>query len=129
MNLAPYPWDKRKEGWKMTRITILVACAVFFYCFNPCIALSQPYYAPYLLLWHQSVENQAQIQELQRHLADMRIEIGRLQKDLTSIFELGQRLEEKEISDQKTIKTLLDELSKMQKEIGEIRKKLISQNE
>ena len=113
----------------MTRITILVACAVFIFCFNPRLALSQPYYAPYLLLWHQSVENQTRIQELQRQLADVGIEIGGLQKELTSIFELEQRLEEKEISTQKTLKTLLDELSKMQKEIGEIRKKVIPQNE
>jgi peptidoglycan hydrolase CwlO-like protein len=113
----------------MTRIKIFVACTVFMHFFNPGIALSQPYYAPYLLLWHQSVENQAQIQELQRQLADMRVEIGGLQKDLNSIFELQQRLEELEISNQSMIKTLLDELSKMQKEIGEIRKTLNPENE
>jgi chromosome segregation ATPase len=73
------------------------------------------------------VENQAQIQELQRQLADKRIQIGGLQKDLTSIMELEQRLEEKEKSNQNTLKTLLDELSIMQKEIGEIRKKMIPQ--
>jgi hypothetical protein len=56
-------------------------------------------------------------------------EIGGLQKDLTSIFQLEQRLEELEKSNQNTLKSLLDELSKMQKEIGEIRKKLIPQNE
>ena len=113
----------------MTRIAILVTCAVFIFCFNPPIALSQLYYPPYYQLWLQSVENQAQIQELQRQLTDMRIEIGGLQKDLTSIFELEKRLEELEISNQKTIKALLDEVSKMQKEIGEIRKKLIPQKE
>ena len=113
----------------MTRITILVACAVFMYCFRPAIALSQLYYPPYYQLWLQSVENQAQIQELQRQLADMRVEIGGLQKNLTSIFELQQKLEELEISNQNTIKTLLDELSKMQKEIGEIRKTLNPENE
>jgi predicted nucleic acid-binding Zn-ribbon protein len=99
------------------------------FCFKPAIALSQLYYPPYYQLWLQSVDNQAQIQELQRQLADMRVEIGGLQKDLTSIFELQQRLEELEISNQNMIKTLLDELPKMQKEIGEIRKKLIPQNE
>lgn len=108
----------------MTRITILVACAVFMYFFNPGKVLSQPYYAPYLLLWHQSVENQAQIQELQRQLGEVRIAIGGLQKDLNSIFDLQQRLQELEISNQNTIKTLLDELSKMQREIAEIRKTL-----
>jgi peptidoglycan hydrolase CwlO-like protein len=129
VNLTPYSWDERKEGWKMTRITIIVACAVFIFCFNPPLALSQPYYAPYLLLWHQSVENQAQIQELQRQLADVGIEIGNLRKDLTSIFELLQRLEEREISSQNTIKTFLEELSRMQKEIGEIRQKLVPEKE
>ena len=98
----------------MTRITILVACAVFMHFFNPGIALSQRYYAPYILLWHQSVENQAQIQELQRQLGDVRIAIGDLQKDLNSIFDLQQRLQELAISNQNTIKTLLEELSNMQ---------------
>ena len=119
----------RKEGRKMTRLTILVACAVFFYCFNPRMALTQPYYAPYLLLWHQSVENQARIQELQRQLGDVRLAIGGLQKDLNSIFELQQRLQELEISNQNTIKTLLEELSRMQKEIVEIRRTLNPENE
>ena len=113
----------------MTRLTILVACAVFFYCFNPRMALTQPYYAPYLLLWHQSVENQARIQELQRQLGDVRLAIGGLQKDLNSIFELQQRLQELEISNQNTIKTLLEELSRMQKEIVEIRRTLNPENE
>jgi chromosome segregation ATPase len=113
----------------MTRITILVACAVFIFCFNPPIALSQLYYPPYYQLWLQSVENQAQIQELQRQLVEVGNEIGGLQKDLTSIFDLGKRLEELEISNQNTLKTLSDEFSKMQKEIGELRKKLIPQNE
>jgi chromosome segregation ATPase len=75
------------------------------------------------------VDNQGQIQELQRQLVDMGNEIGGLQKDLTSIFESEKRLEELEISSQNTLNNLLDELSKMQKEIGEIRKKLIPQNE
>ena len=113
----------------MTRITILVSCAVFIFCFDSPIALSQLYYPPYYQLWLQSVENQAQIQELQRQLADAGIEIGGLQKDMTSIFELEKRLEELEISNQNTIKTLLDELSKMQKEIGEIRNRLRPANE
>jgi chromosome segregation ATPase len=113
----------------MTRITILVACAVFIFCFYPPIALSQLYYPPYYQLWLQSVENQAQIQELQRQLVEVGNEIGGLQKDLTSIFDLGKRLEELEISNQNTLKTLSDEFSKMQKEIGELRKKLIPQNE
>jgi hypothetical protein len=115
----------------MIRITTFIAAAVFMHFFNPGIVLSQPqpYYPTYYVLWLQSVENQAQIQGLQRQLADMRIEIGGLRIGLNSIFELQQRLEEKEISNQKTIKTLLDELSKMRKEIGEIRKKLIPQNE
>ena len=113
----------------MTRITILVACTVFMYCFNPRLALSQAYYPPYYQLWLQSVENQAQIQELQRQLAEVRVEIGGLQIDLNSIFDLQQKLEELEISNQNTIKTLLDELSKMQKEIGEIRKTLNPENE
>ena len=108
----------------MTRITRLVACAVFMHFFNPSIALSQPYYAPYLLLWHQSVVNQAQIQELQRQLGEARIAIGGLQKELNSIFDLQQRLQELEISNQNTIKTLLEELSIMQKEIVQIRKTL-----
>jgi len=108
----------------MTRITILVACAVFMHFFNPGIALSQRYYAPYILLWHQSVENQAQIQELQRQLGDVRIAIGDLQKDLNSIFDLQQRLQELEISNQNTMKTLLEELLIMQKEIAEIHKTL-----
>ena len=99
----------------MTRITILVACAVFMYCFKPAIALSQSDYPPDYQLWLQSVENQAQIQELQKQLADMRISIGGLQKDLNSIFELQQRLQELEISNQNTIKTLLEELSKTQR--------------
>ena len=113
----------------MTRIAILVACAVFIFCFNPPIARSQLYYPPYYQLWLQSVENQAQIQELQRQLGDVGVEIGGLQKDLTSVLELEQRLEELEKSNQNTLKTLLDELSKMQKEIGELRKKLIPQEE
>jgi len=129
VNLAPYSWDERKEGWKMTRIKIFLACAVFIFCFNPPIALSQLYYPPYYQLWLQSVENQAQIQDLQRQLADMRAEIGALQRDLTSIFESEKRLEELEIANQNTIKTLLDELAKMQKEIGEIHKTLSPQNE
>ena len=108
----------------MTRITILVACAVFIFCFNPHLALSQPYYAPYLLLWHQNVENQAQIQGLQKQMADLGAEIGGLRKDLTSVSDLLQRLEEKGISSQNTIKTLLEELAKMQEEIGRIRKTL-----
>jgi len=113
----------------MTRITILVACTVFMYCFNPRIALSQAYYPTYYQLWLQSVENQAQIQELQRQLGDVRIAIGGLQKDLNSIFDLQQRLQELEISNQNTMKTLLEELSKMQREIAEIRKTLSPQNE
>ncbi len=113
----------------MTRITILVASAVFMHFFNPGIALSQHYYAPYILLWHQSVENQAQIQELQRQLGDVRIAIGGLQKDLNSIFDLQQRLRELEISNQNTIKTLLEELLKMQTEIAEIRKALSPSSE
>jgi len=108
----------------MTRIIFLVACAVFVHFFNPGIALSQPYYAPYILLWHQSVQNQAQIQELQRQLGDVRIAIGGLQKDLNSVFDLQQRLQELAISNQNTIKTLLEEFSQMQKEIAEIRKTL-----
>jgi peptidoglycan hydrolase CwlO-like protein len=97
--------------------------------FNPGIALSQRYYAPYILLWHQSVENQAQIQELQRQLGEVRAAIGGLQKDLNSIFDLQQRLQESAISNQNTIKTLLEESSKIQKEIAEIRKTLNPQNE
>jgi peptidoglycan hydrolase CwlO-like protein len=112
----------------MTRITILVACAVFMHFFNPDITLSQPLlnYPPptYYELWLQSMENQAQIQELQRQLGDVRTAIGDLQKDLNSIFDLQQRLQELEISNQNTIKTLLEELSNMQKEIAEIRKTL-----
>ena len=91
----------------MTRITILVACAVFMHFFNPDITLSQPLlnYPPptYYELWLQSVENQAQIQELQRQLGDVRIAIGGLQKDLNSIFDLEQRLQELEISNQNTV--------------------------
>ena len=113
----------------MTRITIFLVCAVFIFCFTPPIALSQLYYPPYSQLWLQSVENQAQIQDLQRQLADMRAEIGALQRDLTSIFESEKRLEELEIANQNTIKTLLDELAKMQNEIGEIHKTLSPQNE
>ena len=108
----------------MTRIKILVAFAIFIHFFNPGIASSQPYYAPYLLLWHQSEENQAQIQESQRQLGDVRIAIVGLQKDLNSIFDLQQRLQELEISNQNTIKTLLEELLKTQEEIAEIRKTL-----
>ncbi len=113
----------------MIRIPILIAGAVFLHLFTPRIALSQPYYAPYLLLWHQSVENQAQIQEFQRQLGDVRVAIGDLQKDLNSIFDLQQRLQELEISNQDTIKALLEELSKVQKEIAEIRKTLNPQKE
>ena len=113
----------------MPRITILVACAIFFYCFNPGMALSQTYYAPYLLLWQQSVENQAQIQELQRQMNDVRVAIGGLQKDLNSVIDLQQRLQELEISNQNTIKMLLEELSTMQKEIAEIRKALHPESE
>jgi peptidoglycan hydrolase CwlO-like protein len=115
----------------MARITILVACAVFMNFFNPGITLSQPqpYYPTYYQLWLQSVENRAQIQELQRQLGDVRVAIGGLQKDLNSIFDLQQRLQELEISNQNTIKTLLEELSKMQKEISEIRKTLNPQSE
>ncbi len=112
----------------MARIKIFFACAVFMHFFNPDIALSQPQlnYPPptYYDLWLQSVENQARIQELQRQLGDVRIAIGGLQKDLNSIFDLQQRLQELEISNQNTIKTLLEELSKMQTEIAEIRKAL-----
>ena len=57
------------------------------------------------------------------------IEIGGLQKDLTSLLDLEQRLEDLEKSNQNTFKTLLDELSKMQKEMGELRKKLMPQEE
>ena len=115
----------------MTRIIILLACAVFMHFFNPDVTLGQPqpYYPTYYQLWLQSVESQAQIQELQKQLGEMRAEVGRLRIDLNSIFELQQRLQELEISNQSTIKTLLDELSKTQKEIGELRKKLIPQNE
>jgi len=112
----------------MTRIIILAACAVFLYFFNPDITLSQPLlnYPPptYYELWLQSVQNQAQIQELQRQLGDVRIAIGGLQKDLNSVFDLQQRLQELAISNQNTIKTLLEEFSQMQKEIAEIRKTL-----
>ena len=113
----------------MTRITTLVACAVFLQFFTPCRALPQVYYAPYLLLWHQNVENQAQIRELQGRLGDVRAAIGDLQKDLDSISELQQRLQESGVSNQNKIKTLLEEFSKMQKEIGEIRKALNPQTE
>ena len=113
----------------MTRITIFVACTVLICCFTPRIALSQAYYPTYYQLWLQSVENQAQIQELQRQLGDVRIAIGGLQKGLNSILDLQQKLEELETSNQDTIKTLSGELSKMQKEIGEIRKTLNPQNE
>jgi peptidoglycan hydrolase CwlO-like protein len=115
----------------MTRIKIFVACAVFMHFFNPDITLSQPLlnYPTYYQLWLQSVENQARIQELQRQLGDVRIAIGGLQKDLNSIFDLQQRLQELEISNQNAIKTLLEELSKMQREIAEIRKTLSPQNE
>jgi len=113
----------------MSRMTILVACAVFIFCFNPPTALSQLYYPPYYQLWLQSVENQGQIQELQRQLGNMGGEIGGLQRDLASLFELEQRLEELEKSNQNTLKTLLDELSKMQKEMGELRQRLIPQEE
>jgi predicted nucleic acid-binding Zn-ribbon protein len=99
--------------------------------FNPDITLSQPLLnsPTYYQLWLQSVENQARIQELQRQLGDVRVAIGGLQKDLNSIFDLQQRLQELEISNQNAIKTLLEELSKMQKEIGEIRKTLNPENE
>jgi len=109
----------------LTRITMLVACAIFMHLFLPGIALSQtqPYYPTYYQLWLQSVENQAQIQELQRQLGDVRVAIGNLQRDLNSISELQQRLQELEVKNQNTIKTLLEELSKVQKEIGEIRKR------
>jgi chromosome segregation ATPase len=75
------------------------------------------------------VENQVEIQELQRQLENGGIEIGGLQKDLTSLLDLEQRLEDLEKSNQNTFKTLLDELSKMQKEMGELRKKLMPQEE
>jgi peptidoglycan hydrolase CwlO-like protein len=115
----------------MARIAILVAWVFFMHFFNPGITLShaQPYYPTYYQLWLESVENQAQIQEVQRQLGNMRVAIGGLQRDLNSIFELHQRLQELEISNQNTIKTLLEELSKMQKEIGEIRKTLNPQSE
>ena len=113
----------------MARITIFVACTVFICCFTPRIALSQAYYPTYYQLWLQSVESQAQIQELQRQLAEVRVEIGGLQKDLNSVFELQQKMEELETSNQNTIKTLLEELSKMRKEIGEIRETLNPENE
>jgi chromosome segregation ATPase len=115
----------------MARITILVAYAVFMHFFNPGIALAQPqpYYPNYFQLWQQGVENQLQIQELQRQMNDMRAAIGSLQRDLNSIFDLRQRLQELEISNQNTIKTLLEELAKIQSEIGEIRKALNPQSE
>ena len=113
----------------MTRITVIVACAVFLHFFTSGTALSQVYYAPYLLLWHQNVENQAQIQELQRQLGDVRVAIGNLQRELNAIFELQQRLQELELADEKTIKSLLEELSKVQKEVGEIRETLNLQAE
>lgn len=75
------------------------------------------------------MENQVEIQELQRQLENGGIEIGGLQKDLTSLLDLEQRLEDLEKSNQNTFKTLLDELSKMQKEMGELRKKLMPQEE
>ena len=115
----------------MIRITILIACIVFMHFFNPGIALSQPqpYYPSYYQLWLQSVENQSRIQELQRQMSDVRVAIGGLQRDLNSVIDLQQRLEELVISNQNTIKTLTDELSKMQKEIGEIRKALHPERE
>jgi len=115
----------------VTRITILAACAVLIHLFHPGMTLSQtqPYYPTYYQLWLQSVENQAQIQELQRQLGDVRAAIGDLQKDLDSISELQQRLQESGVSNQNKIKTLLEEFSKMQKEIGEIRKALNPQTE
>jgi len=97
--------------------------------FAPSVTSSQPYYAPYLLLWHQGVENQAQIQQLQSQLTEMGIEIGGLQRDLDSIVELEQRLEEFEISNQNTTKTLLEELLKIQKEIADVRETLNPEGE
>ncbi len=113
----------------MTRIAILVACVIFFSCFNPRIALPQPYYAPYLLLWHQNEQNQTQIQELQRQFGDVRVAIGGLQEDLNSISDLQQRLQELEISNQNMIKTLVEELSRVQREVAGIRKALNPQSE
>ena len=115
----------------MTRITILIACAVFIQFLTPDVTQcqSQPYYPTYYELWLQSVQTQAQIQELQRQLGEARMAIGGLQKDLSSLFELQQRLQELQISNQNTMKTLLEELSKAQKEIAEIRKILNSESD
>ena len=115
----------------MKRVTILAALAVSLHFFSPDMALSQPqpYYPTYYQLWLQSVEDQSRIQELQRQLGDVRVGIGGLQRDLNSIFDLQQRLQELQISNQNTIKTLLEELSEMQKEIAEIRKTLNPPNE
>ncbi len=84
----------------MPRIMILIACAVFMHLLNPDITLSQPQpiYPTYYQLWLQSVQSQAQIQELQRQLGEVRVAIGGLQRDLNSIFESQQRLQELAIS-------------------------------
>ena len=115
----------------MTRITILAACAVLIHLFHPGMTLSQtqPYYPTYYQLWLQSVENQTRIQELQRQLDEVRVAIGGLHKDLNSIFDLQQRLEELEKSNQGAIKALSEELPKMRNEIAEIRKLLNPQKE
>ena len=111
----------------MKWITIFATCATIF--FAPSVTLSQPYYAPYLLFWNQEVENQARIQQLQSQLTEMGIEIGGLQRDLNSIVELEQRLEELEISDRNMTKTLLEELSKIQEGIADVRETLNPEGE
>jgi len=116
---------------RMIRITILLVSTVFMHFFYPDITLSQPQpaYPTYYQLWLQSVENQTRIQELQRQLDEVRVAIGGLQKDLNSIFDLQQRLEELEKSNQGAIKALSEELPKMRNEIAEIRKLLNPQKE
>ena len=115
----------------MTRITILIACAVFMQFLTPDITQcqSQPYYPTYYELWLQSVQTQAQIQQLQSQLTEARMAIAGLQKDLSSLFEVQQRLRELQVSNQNTMKTLLEELAKAQKEIAEIRKMLESESD
>ena len=111
----------------MKWIARFVALAAVF--FAPNMTLSQTYYAPYLLLWYQGAENQAQIQQLQSQLTEMGIELGGLQRELNSMVELEQRLKELEISNQSMTKTLLEQLSKIRKEIAEVRETLNPEGE
>ena len=69
-------------------------CLCCFLLLSPRHGIIPALYAPYLLLWHQNVENQVQIQELQKQSGDLQVAVEGLQKNLNSITQLQPRLQE-----------------------------------